>query len=623
MINDDLRSSVKKLIEPEDKVKVDDNNKAKDTSTGCVQVCLSNVVNVETLRRVQESTLNLLKDYLSKTYGPMGSYSIILKGNNKETILADYSKDGLKVLKSITFSNPIEMAIQTELVDVSHYVESKIGDGTTSAVILSSYIFNGIEKLAETEKIPPRKLVYMFKEIVSNIKDIIETNALDISLEDIHNICMISTNGNKKISDQISNIYKDFGFDVNVDVSISNDQDTKVKIYDGLTISQGYSDPAYINNNATGTADISNPEIFSFQDPVDTPEMVSFLEKIIMDNIIQPVQDGEDCKPTVIVAPMIGRDVSGLLTKVVSIMYEFDQANQANQKPPILIVTNLSGLDEEIGLDIARLCNCKYIRKYIDPELQKRDQENGTAPTLDTIHNFAGSAELVSADNKKTKFINPAGMIDGTSKSYENLINYLKAEIDNAKKENGDTVEIGRLKKRLRCLEANMIEFLVGGISISDRDSLRDLVEDAVKNCASASEFGVGRAANFEGLEASFEVANILESSQFDSRDNHIKFEIAKIIFRAYFDAAATLYKTVVSDNVLDIVVKSLENKAPFNVIDLFEKYDSNIDDIKSGTDVLCSIKTDIEIIDAISKIVTMMATSNQCLLQAPALNRY
>ena len=41
------------------------------------------------------------------------------------------------------------------------------------------------------------------------------------------------------------------------------------------------------------------------------------------------------------------------------------------------------------------------------------------------------------------------------------------------------------------------------------------------------------------------------------------------------------------------------------------------------SSNVLCSIRTDIEVLNAISKIITIMATSNQCLLQAPSINGY
>ena len=55
----------------------------------------------------------------------------------------------------------------------------------------------------------------------------------------------------------------------------------------------------------------------------------------------------------------------------------------------------------------------------------------------------------------------------------------------------------------------------------------------------------------------------------------------------------------------------------------LYIEKEEDIKKIAPGKNVLCSINTDIEILDAISRIVTLMVTSNQSLVQVPALNRY
>lgn len=595
----------------------DENDNESNNLCECAPICHSNVVSEKNLKKVQQSTLRTLKEYLSKTYGPMGSYTSIISGSDQTCIMADYSKDGLKVLKHIIFDRPIELSLQTELRDICQHVEKKVGDGTTSAVILSSLIYDELLDIMKQYKLPPRKLVKTFKEIVDLCEKNILKNAKAIDYDDIYNICMISTNGNESISNMVTSVYKEYGTNINIDVSISNDQDTKIKEYDGLTIEQGYSDPAYINNLMKGSAEIYNAKVYCFQDPVDTPEMYSFFEKIIYDNIIVPCneEDAEKLVPTVILAPKLGRDGSGMLDRLVQNLYKFDAQKMTERKPPILIITNYLGTDEGIALDIARLCNCRYIKKYIDPDIQKKDQEAGVAPTIDTIHEFAGSAELVSADMDKTKFINPTGIVENPE-SLNSLIAFLEAEIRNAKGSNADDLDIGRLKKRLRSLQCNIVEFMVGGITISDRDSLKDLVEDATKNCASASEYGVGYAANFEGLRA---IYKLYLEKYFNSKDSCEK-AVAEAIFRAYYNAIKILYSTVVSeDNADKYIIRSLDEGAPFDVAELFELENN----AKPSEKVLCSIRTDVEILDAISKIITMMVTSNQCLLQSPNINIY
>ena len=579
-----------------------------------VQMIADNVITKSKLRRVQKEILNKLRNYITATYGPLGSNTVIVTGNNKQTIQANYSKDGLKVVKNITFNMPLEMAIHSEIVDIARFVEKQVGDGTTSSIILSSYIFNGLSYLEETLDIPPRELIKRFTGIINIISDYIRERKQECDLDKIYKIAMISTNGNEEISRNIHKIYEDYGMDVSIDVGISNDTDSKVKIYDGLVINEGYSDPAYINNNTTNTCDIHNAHVYYFRDPIDTGEMIAYMEKIIQYNIFEKAQQEEDMIPTVIVAPRISRDASGLLTKLITLLYNYNKDNMQNQKPPILVITNISGTDEDITNDIAKLCRCKDIAKYIDPNIQEEAQKKGEAPTIDNIQDWYGECELVSADTDKTKFIRPIAIADENDNTYDVLINFLKAEIKKSKEENADALEIGRLKKRLRCLEANMVEYLIGGISVSDRDSVRDLVEDAVKNCASAAEKGVGYAANFEGLFASIKFSNQIADL------DEISSKIAKIIELSYKYAAMDLYRTVAEEEkAAEYVRASIDNGRPFNVVDI----SNGIDNDNPGEDVLTSIDTDVEILNAISKIVTIMVTANQALVQTPELNRY
>ena len=77
-------------IEDEDKNKV-----------GVTLKSANNVVSGKKLRKIQSETLASTKDFLANTFGPMGSNTKIITGNNRESIASSYSKDGLKVLQNI------------------------------------------------------------------------------------------------------------------------------------------------------------------------------------------------------------------------------------------------------------------------------------------------------------------------------------------------------------------------------------------------------------------------------------------------------------------------------------------------------------------------------------------
>lgn len=604
-----LMNIVHNVSKEEDKLALDDN--------ACIAVSVganrNNVVDEPTLRKVQQKTLAEAKDFLSRTFGPMGSNTKIITGNNKESIQSFYSKDGLKVLKSLSNSGPIESSIIEELIEITRHVEHEVGDGTTSTVILSSLIFDRLLEIKKQYNLPPYRLTKLFKEEVESIKDIIFEHRKECTIDDIYDISMISTNGNDEISNNIREIYESYGMDVDLSVGISNSTENIIKVYDGLTITEGMSDPVFINNKVEGTSEIHNARVYHFCDPIDDLNQVALFESILDHNIYEPLRNDEDPIPTVITCPRMSKDLSTTLRQLTNQLYQFGQQGADASKPPILIITNVVASDEIIMNDIADLCGCQDIKKYIDPNLYQRDVENGTAATVENVADmFYGTAELVVADSRKTKFINPEHMRDAEGNEdpiYTSMVNHLQTEIDNA----DDSTNVGLLKKRLSALKANMVEYLVGGVTISERDAIKDLAEDAIKNCSSAAKYGVGYAANFEALRAAAINASKVEPDPF-----YVSQAIADCIFNAYFDIAKILYGTVCTDEkeIDNAIFVSLDSERPYDISD------GSIPSVTSER-VKCTIQLDINILDTLAKIITMMVTCNQILLQAPQLNTY
>ena len=92
------------------------------------------------------------------------------------------------------------------------------------------------------------------------------------------------------------------------------------------------------------------------------------------------------------------------------------------------------------------------------------------------------------------------------------------------------------------------------------------------------------------------------------------KFEIKTAIYNAYYSALRNLYMTV-HDNIdmaESAINKSLELGMPLNLAT--DKFDGK---------VLCSIETDVAILEAISKVLMVMFTANQALIENPMNNVY
>jgi len=512
------------------------------------QSIISNIVDNETVTSVQSETLGIIGKALVNSFGPVGSNTIYRQNN----LVTKYTKDGYTILKNIKLNGEIENAVKTELEEITRYIVKTVGDGTTSAIILSKIIFDKLKEYKDT--LTPFEIISNLEDAVEEIKSYILSRKKQFNKYTAYDITFIATNGNDEVAKNMFDIYDQYGKDVFIDVAISTTEDSILKSYDGMTLEVGYGDTAYINNVKKGTCTLRNPSIYYFEDPIDTPEMFTFLDTIIKNNIVDHYEESSDGKPipTVVITPRLSKDMGSYLSSFIEWMYKF---GNESTRPPFLLITNV--YDKEILSDITRMCGCKTIKKYINPNQQDLDIKNGLAPTLETVCNFCGHADLVESDISKTKFINPDKMFNENgeySNEFNSLISFLEAELKVAKQENKDASVTGNIKRRINSLKANMVDYLVGGVTISDRDSLRDLVEDAVLNCRSAAKYGYGYGANMEGFLSSYKLKN---------NNNFIE-----IIYDAYRKLLSILYGTAIKDKdyVNDIIEESIINKMPYNI---------------------------------------------------------
>ena len=563
----------------------------------------SNIVNKDSLRVVQTATLKVLADTLTKSFGPNG----VNTAYRKEKDIARYTKDGHTILQEIMFTGPIEFTMKQNLVDITRRIVTTVGDGTTSAVILAYEIFKNLCEASKHFDISDKQLIADFSSAVNEAIEIIESNRIETTVDDIYKIAMISTDNNEYIANLITDIYKQYGMDVFIDVGVSGGTETLTREHDGFTIPSGYGDVALINNTEKHTCEIRNPEIYIFEDPIDTVEISAYMEKVVYDNITEPASKREFDKvvPTVIVCPRIGTDVISIIDDFVKGMAQMPPAKRVMY--PLNFITNINKTD--YLMDLAYLSGAKLIRKYIDPAMMKADQERGLCPTIDNIHDFCGRADAVISTSNNTKFINPVLMHneDGTlSELYNSRLEDMKDKLASLEETKDNIVEIATLKRRINAFKSNLVEIFVGGISLTDRDALRDLVEDAVLNCRSAAINGYGRGANFEGYIAFDEL--LCDSDDTD------EYNIYQIIINAYENLYARLYfnKEVADKEVTDLIEEMYNHEMPMNI--RTKEFDNT---------VLSSIKSDANILEAINKIMGTVFLTNQFLVADVQYNSY
>lgn len=589
---------------------------------------VSNIVPKNVLREVQLETIERIANALANSYGPSGSTTLIRKGDDvKGSGVTAYTKDGHSILGAIKFNKPIEMSILDDLKDITRNTVKTVGDGTTSAVILSYEIFRALnEIISDHSNFTEKAVVTELQKVVKDITTIIENSKQKPTIDKIYQIALTSTDGNEEVASSIREIYEQFGLGVYIDVGISNTTNHMVKTYEGLTIDGGYFNPCFINRAKDAVSELQNPNIYIFEDPIDNNYTLNLCYKIVEQNLIAPltkyntlVQQGNqaeadavianELKATAIITPTFGRDIRSQMDSIIDMM----SSSKIEQRAPLTIITGMTDVDRLA--DLAAMTGAKTIKKYVDPEVQKSDVEKGIAPTLDNVATeFGGKAELLVADTKTTKVINPELMFDIDeegkrvfSSEYNNLLASLEAQLAQLDTVKESATEVNVLRRRIQSLKCNMVDYLIGGVSYTDRDALKDAVEDAVLNCRSAAKEGIGYAANFEGLRAAYEVAEVT------SNLSPIREAVSNAVYKAYANTVARIYVDymAVEDIEQDDLIKTLiERNKPIDV---------------TGNDreVLSSIKTDPTTLQAIVDIVGLMFKTNQFLCPIPDMNTY
>lgn len=589
---------------------------------------VSNIVPKDVLREVQLETIERIANALANSYGPSGSTTLIRKGDDvKGSGVTAYTKDGHSILGAIKFNKPIEMSILDDLKDITRNTVKTVGDGTTSAVILSYEIFRALnEIISDHANFTEKAVVAELQKVVKDITTIIENSKQKPTIDKIYQIALTSTDGNEEVASSIREIYEQFGLGVYIDVGISNTTNHMVKTYEGLTIDGGYFNPCFINRAKDAVSELQNPNIYIFEDPIDNNYTLNLCYKIVEQNLIAPltkyntlVQQGNqaeadavianELKATAIITPTFGRDIRSQMDSIIDMM----SSSKIEQRAPLTIITGMTDVDRLA--DLAAMTGAKTIKKYVDPEVQKSDVEKGIAPTLDNVATeFGGKAELLVADTKTTKVINPELMFANDeegkrvfSSEYNNLLASLEAQLAQLDTVKESATEVNVLRRRIQSLKCNMVDYLIGGVSYTDRDALKDAVEDAVLNCRSAAKEGIGYAANFEGLRAAHEVAEVT------SNLSPIREAVSNAVYKAYANTVARIY----------VDYMAVEDIEQYDLIKTLIERNKPIDVTGNDREVLSSIKTDPTTLQAIVDIVGLMFKTNQFLCPIPDMNTY
>lgn len=132
-----------------------------------------NVIPKQDFQRLVSDTFQTLTNTLRETFGPYAS-TVMISSDTNETIT---TKDGYNVFTSMGFSHTYMNMVYLILRDIIERVNKRVGDGTTSCMLLAEKMFNELEKFTQTCTPDEQKAIM---DVLTNIeKDLQSIDKID------------------------------------------------------------------------------------------------------------------------------------------------------------------------------------------------------------------------------------------------------------------------------------------------------------------------------------------------------------------------------------------------------------------------------------------------------------
>jgi len=428
----------------------------------------------EEARKKLLTGLNTLADAVKVTLGPKGRNVVLGKSYGYPTI----TKDGVSVAQEIDLEDNFENAGVKLIKEVASKTNDEVGDGTTSATVLTQAIVReGMKHIvAGTNPVAlKRGLDKCCEAVVKEIKDNI---AKPVEESEIENVASISAN-DKQIGKKIADAIKEVGKEGVITVENGTTFETEVEIVKGMRFDKGYTSPYMKTNVDKGESFISNANII-----VTDKKLTSFKNEVMP--AILAKKDGEGL---VIICEDVGNDVLDLYSanKLYG-AFNFD-----------LLIVKAPGFGDrkkEYLEDIAVLTGATMITT-----------ESGYSLETITADRF-GKATSVTSTQNDTTIVGGKGDV----KLIEERAKIIRKELEKAE---GD-FEKNRLSQRLAKLVSGVAIIKVGAATETEMKEIKHRIEDAVGATKSAVEEGIVVGGGLALINASYVIDNLLLDGEED-----------------------------------------------------------------------------------------------------------
>ena len=608
------------------------------------------VIGTDKMRDIIQKICDTYVEVVSQTYGPGGKDTIIQFPNGVYV-----TKDGWTVAQNLSLGLDADLnALGRMVLDVAANVNLKVGDATTTAILVASQLNSEITDYIRQheDEVPMYIMKKAIVDVVEEISNALLAKAIPVDTEEnsnadvaaiIRKIALVSTNWNEEYADMIADIYEKVR-NPYIRVENSGSDRSYVDYIHGYDMGGGVMlRDYYVNNVEAGAMVSDHPVILMFD---HTVEVNQFMSLATIGDLVM----AKEKRDFVVMAPGFQHDfISNLHDNNMrrAQIRDGKTPNKVNLIPVQVTVKN--PVERSMYDDLRVVLNATIIGKSNQefsemfealreslmekPEPQKstessedyhkryneffRERNEILNEALEYILEIAGSCVKLTATDKRV--IAEQDVI-ANQEAISERMDRLKGELDRKIKQCDSLSmiirDIADYRTRISKLSCNAGVIYVGGFGDADLKSVKDTLDDAISACRAAFEFGyiVGGncAVPIVVDEISRKEENIIQKLDLVKHD--LREIISETFLYCIFLVATNYYDNDITeirvpyDNVnrplIEMINKGLyEKHLPYDIIQN-----------KFTEDIIEPVISPVEVLKGSMRLVKLVATSSQYL---------
>lgn len=545
----------------------------------------TNITSNNELKETMKETLAFLADTLKNTLGPYGTTTII----QDQYLNHQITKDGYSLLKKIIIKEDAGRTILDMVKAISRTLVRKVGDGSTSSIIIANSLYSALSEIMDEYKIPPKNLLDLLDKLTDLVSEEINNMAKPISddMEELKYIAAVSTNNDLDYGKLVTEIFQQVGKFGFIDLKKSKNEKTYYEVTRGIELNRGFILPSMANQPDKKTCEFNDCRVLLVHGVINETDLDDMADII-----------GRTCyqktSPLCIIA-------QGFDTSFNSSLYV-----NLNKKDPIPVVAVDLAMNNKSNQDrlndIAIAIGATIVDKMSGDTFQDFD--------LDKL----GKVNRLVATEKFCRLIEG----HGSEEEIKARVNLIQEELDEKTRHEGHIEydhDVYELRKRIAHLQSTLAVLYVGGKSEDSKDTDKYLLEDAVFACRSALNYGYIPGGNL--------VVPVVLTDKYDDVlakllvNTKFKKDFIEKVLHAVRNAFLMSYVAVLNNCYYDIdECKTIAEKCVNEHV--FFNLKEDVEESMDETHIINSAETDIEILKSAISIIGLMATSNQFISISP-----